>query len=376
MRRLVSGPARWDSSVSCRSTEDVGRHILRAAAREGTHARLAAGWPPASSVKIGVMWTLARVALVVLIAAGGLCAQADIDFNQRRDAAIQAFRSSPSLAGFSVAGEAIMQASDSRLFDGSTPRRPARHPDFEAMKATLAAGVMVSLSALPPEPTLEAIDNERVVDARQPAVRSSFFKRGEPLFVIPLRPFKLVDADVISLVDALSAVNRQPMRLRVAAPMSFGSNGPLGAWDVGAMEARFERDALVHGVGSAGQATGYNVRSVKAPVGWQPCTSNDGSVIGTRVNANWASATVAWIGRSAPGAASLTTRESGGSRTHDKLVNELIDLDRDGVPDFSTWSGIDKSDIVDDVDRPWKAVFVNVEGTWTLAAYRAAPDCT
>jgi hypothetical protein len=321
------------------------------------------------------MRVVTRVAVAVLVAASGLYAQAGPESVQARDAAIRAFRDSPSLSRFSDAGIAIRDASRWPGVDDPSPSRPPRNRDFEAMKATLAAGVVVSPSAL--SGMSLSSPHKRVTLAMLPAVRPSFFQRGEPLFVIALRPFKLVNEnDVISLIDALSAVNRVALRIRVAEPMRFGQDGPLGAWDVGAVDARFDRDAVVHGVARQGQLTGYNVRSVKAPIGTQPCIVSDGSVIGTRVNPEWASAIVGWLGKPAPATATVTSRQLGGAGVHDKLVQEIIDLDRDGVPEFFTVAGIDKSEVVDDVDLPWKAVFVNVAGRWVLGSYRADPDCT
>jgi hypothetical protein len=328
-----------------------------------------------SGVTIGMMSTALRAAVLVVMAAASLRAQPDPETLRTRDAAVQAFRDSPSLGRFSDAGLAITGASGWRAFDGPSPSRPPRNRDFDAMKARLADGIVVSTSVLPSPSSSFDLPPERIM-AMLPAVRPSFFRRDEALFAIALRPFKLIDDDVITLIDALSAVNRVTMRVRVAEPMSFGNNGPRGAWDVGAVEARFEREAPVHGVTPGGQATGYTVRSIRAPIGSQRCGLKEGTVIGTRVNAGWASSVVAWIGKPAPGNAIVTSRAMGGTDVHDKLVTESIDLNRDGVPDFSTWAGIDRSEIVDDVDIPWKAVFVNLDGEWTLGSYRAEPDCT
>jgi hypothetical protein len=313
--------------------------------------------------------------MVVLTAAGGLYAQANPELLRARDDAVRAFHDSPSLGRFSHAGVAIMQASDRYTLDRPDPSPPKNH-EFELMKARLAAGVVVSRSIVP-TPSPFAIPTSRVTLAMLPAVRPSFFRRDESPFVIALRPFKLVDADVVAVVDALSAMNRFTMRVRVAEPMFFSKNGgPLGAWDVGSVEARFDQGAPVQGVSREGQPTGYTVRSVKAPIGEQQCGEVGGSVIGARVNPAWASSILAWIGKPAPGLAIVTSRQAGGVAVHDKLATEIIDLDRDGVPDFSTWAGIDKSEFADDIDIPWKAVFVNLEGQWVLGAYRSVADCT
>lgn len=323
------------------------------------------------------MSTLSRVALLVIGAVGALSAQGD-PLVGRRDAAIQAFHDSPSLTRFSDAGVAITEASDGYPFDRPNADRLVKHREFEAMKARLAAGIVVSTATLPATSSTFSSPTPRVTLAMLPAVRTSFFRTGESLFVIALRPFKLVDEDIIAVVDALSAVNRVPMRIHMAAePMSYGHGGsPLGAWDVRSVDARFDREALVHGVTGRGRITGYRVQAIKTPIGSQNCLDRGGSVIGTRVDADWSSSIVAWIGKPAPANATVTSRETGSTGLHNKLVTELIDLDRDGVPDFSTWAGIDKSEIVDNRDIPWKAVFVNVEGRWILGSYRSAPDCT
>lgn len=323
------------------------------------------------------------VAIAVLMAAGGVYAQdyaqARADFraqmSKERDAAIRTFQESPSLGRFSEIGTTIMMASG--WLDESTRTYqitdlPPKYPDFEKMKAQLAAGVIVSTSAIPAPSGFED-GKERVTLAMLPAIRPSFFRENEPVYAIALRPFRLVDADVITFVDAMSAVNRLTMRIRTVGPIRWGNDGTLGAWDVASVEARYERDALVHSLTRDGRATGYRVRSVKTPIGARFCTDRSGSVIGTRVTPDWDSSIVAWIGKPAPGDATVTSRET--KRDAGKLVTENVDLDQDNVPDFSIWAGSEPG-VIEDIPIPWKLVFVNVGGKWLLGSHRSAPECT
>ncbi|HUQ87120.1 MAG TPA: hypothetical protein VM096_06145 [Vicinamibacterales bacterium] len=322
---------------------------------------------------------IASGVVIAVLAASGLRAQDSqgdaqyrAEMSKERDTAIRAFHNSPSLERFSEAGTAIMTASGwLNATDRKESDLPPKHPEFEKMKARLAAGIVVPASALPAPPAFSD-RTDRVTLAMLPAIRPSFFPASEPVFAIALRPFKLVDEDVDTLIDALSAVNRVTMRIRTAGPIRWGSDGPLGAWDVDSVEARFDQDSMVHGLTRDGQSTGYRVRSVKAPIGSRYCSDRGGSVVGTRVTAAWDSSIVAWIGKPAPGKATITSRQTG--RDLEKLVTENVDLDQDNVPDFSIWAGAYAG--IGELPVQWKAVFVNVGGKWLLGSYRSAPDCT
>jgi hypothetical protein len=238
------------------------------------------------------------------------------------------------------------------------------------MKARLANGVMVSTSAIQTPSEWDLPD--RGTKALLPPIRSSFFRAEDAVFAIAVRPFKLVDVDVVPLIDALSAVNRLTMRIRTAGPIEFGNDGPNGSWDVASVEARFDQAALIHGLTRDGRSTGYRVRSVMTPIGGRNCTDRRGSVIGTRVTPDWDSSIVAWIGKPAPGDAVVTSRDT--RRAATKLVTETVDFDRDNVPDFLIFAGTEPG--IEDIPIPWKVVYVNAGGKWLLGSYREAPDCT
>jgi len=294
------------------------------------------------------------------------------ELDKQRDEAIRTFQDSPCLGRFSEAGIAIMNASDwANARDRKEDDLPPAHPEFEKMKARLATGVMVSMSAIQPPSEWDVPEGDTM--ASLPAIRPSFFRADDALFAIAVRPFKIVDKDVVPLIDALSAINRLTMRIRTAGPIGFGTGGsPNGSWDVASVEARFDQEALVHGLTRDGRSTGYRVRSVMAPIGERNCTDRSGSIIGTRVTPDWDSSIVAWIGKPAPGTAMVTSRQTGSGVT--KRVTETVDFDRDGVPDFFISAGSDIG--ISDLPVPWKIVFVNVEGKWRIGSYRSAPDCT
>ena len=70
----------------------------------------------------------------------------------------------------------------------------------------------------------------------------------------------------------------------------------------------------------------------------------------------------------------MTRRTLGGRGQYQKRLVETVDLDGDGVADFSLWSGLDQA--VASTDTFWKAVYANLGGTWRLVVYRQEEDCT
>ena len=92
------------------------------------------------------------------------------------------------------------------------------------------------------------------------------------------------------------------------------------------------------------------------------------------INAGWRGAILAWVGKAPSGVATMSMRQINGSTQYEKLVIDTIDVDRDGVPDFSVWSGMEEA--VASTDTFWKAVFVNVGGKWLLLGFGQEADCT
>lgn len=297
----------------------------------------------------------------------------------RFDWTARAFWIAPSLARLIQAGAALEAA----LLDQPTLEREdntgrsARfpHPEFEAMKASLATALVRTVA---PPPALDDAYYFDEISKRitLPATRSSFFGANEPLALVPLRPLGLSNAVDIApwLADALSAAEATPYHAGRWRPDYATHIGRMGVWDVSGVDVRFDRPATVHGITSAGRPTAYAIRAMGMEIGAKPCTTTPVAIYGSATDAAWRSAIVAWAGRSAPGVALVDTRVVDGETPSERVTADTIDLDRDGHPDIVRWSGV-REPVVDHASR-WGAVFANVAGTWTLMAYVDEPDCT
>jgi hypothetical protein len=332
---------------------------------------------------------------VVAIAVVGLlaCAHASIATSTARgmqrqtpadkealDRESRAFWNEPSLRRLVNVGFAMEQALlsselvEREMMDGR-PRRP-QNADFEAMKARLAKGVVVNartLPALPPayEPIAKAMKR-----ATLPQTRLSYFRHDEQPYAIALRPFGLDSSeDGVGLADALSAIQKIPLKVERFEPVVAGNFRPLGVWDISEADVRFGTEAIVHAVSTNGVGTGFTISSMRVSLGNQPCGNGGATIEGRPMNGSWMSAAVAWVGKAAPATkATVTTRTLGGSGRYDKLTIETIDLDGDRVPDLSIWGGVEPPVVT--VETYWKAVFVNVGGKWLLLGFNQEADCT
>jgi hypothetical protein len=308
----------------------------------------------------------------------------NLSARDRLDWTSRAFWVSPSLSRFEDVGNVMEPALlTSAARDAEMMRGRAQRPlngEFEAMKTRLEKGVIASRRPPVPGATTDLPENpvgRAMTRAALPAVRRSYFGEDDLLLVLALRPYSLGNSDgpTTALADALSAEYDAVVRMRVAEPTSFGHDGAHGMWDVGAIEATFSKEVTVHGLSSAGMPTGFSIRSFVMPVGYQPCSGTTSTFKGRPINARWNSAIVGWVGKAPPPAkARLASQRLGGAGEYDKLTIDTVDLDADGVPDFSIWSGI--APAVVSTDSFWKAVFVNVGGAWQLLGSAQEPDCT
>ena len=321
---------------------------------------------------------LLAVGCCALVAA--VHAQPTRDYRQELATALKTFFAAPSLQGFvdlaSPMSSAVMTPERWRLEDETgKPQRPP-HADFEAVKARLAAGVVVQGPVTSRSDSagdiLQGPLGKGVARAPLPDVTPSFFGGSEP-FVVPLRPFTLAD-QFVSLADALSAFHRTELRMRVMGPAQMRTHGVYGVWDVGSIGITFARPVRIHGLAADGSPTGADISSMRADFTTY-CGDKALSAINARsINAGWRGAVVAWVGKAPVGVASMSTRQINGATQYDKLVIDTIDIDRDGVPDFSIWSGMQEA--VASTDTFWRAVFGNIGGEWVLLGFAQEADCT
>jgi hypothetical protein len=220
--------------------------------------------------------------------------------------------------------------------------------------------------------------NEELRRAELPPIRASFFREGDLLYPIALRPFTVRGSGEIAvdLTDALSAFWRVPFRTRRWQPLQFTQYASVGAWDTSGVEVVFEREVAIHGVTGRGEPTGFSIVSMIAPLAFEGrCAGSTIDIKGHATTASWRSSIVAWVGKPAPqGGAAVVVRHVPGANKYKTRVIESVDLNQDGIADFSLWAGLEPE--VATTETYWKAVFANVEGKWLLLAFNQEPDCT
>jgi hypothetical protein len=291
---------------------------------------------------------------------------------------MQAFWASPSLEAFvSLADYVPAHLSPEqlqRVEQTGELVRPAYAP-FEAVKKRLAAGIVVRgpvssrtvwASGLP-DPLQTNIKR-----AQLPSIRASFFGSDEP-FVVPLRPFTLAE-QFVSFVDALSAFHKVELRMKVLGPAKMGPHGELGVYDVGSIGITFAQPVRVNGIASNGAPTGADITSLRADFTTRCGEPGLNTINSKGINAGWRGAIVAWVGKAPEGIASMGTRQINGKDAYEKLVIDSVDIDRDGVPDLSIWSGLEPE--LASRETFWEAVFANIGGKWVLIAFAQQADCT
>ena len=306
---------------------------------------------------------------------------------ERLDWAARAFWIAPSIVRLESVGSlmetALMSPEDRsrEMQDGKPYRSP--NPEFDAMKARLAAGVLPKARDKVPrsmgdleghfqEPLKSAVKR-----APRPTITTSFFRADEPLFVVALRPFSLHEQEVaIGLAEALSAVHQVPVRTRALEPVGYYHGGPIGVWDISSLGMRFEKPLRLQAVTARGSTTGLEVSAIRGPIGNQPCGGSGMSVVAKRLNSQWTEAILAWTGKPAASTPAVTTTQISGPTKFERLTAESVDLNGDKVADFLAWTGWAPAVVEEGGTIPWKAVFANVEGKWLLVALAQGLDCT
>ena len=297
---------------------------------------------------------------------------------QAQPSEFKLFWEAPSLQAFMSLGDSLdlaMGPDGMRVEEETRTLHRKVLPPFEAVKKRLAEGIVVHGPVSSRTLYVDGLPDplkKNITRAQLPSIRPSFFGSDEP-YVVPLRPFTLAH-QFVEFADALSAVHKVPVRMKVLGPAKMGPHGVLGVWDVGTVGISFDTPVRVHGVAANGAATGADITSFRADF-TTLCGQPGLNTINARgINPGWRGAILAWIGTSPEGTAHIATQQINGATQYDKLVIDTIDVDRDGVPDFSVWSGIEEA--VASTDTFWKGVFVNMAGKWELLAFAQEADCT
>lgn len=336
---------------------------------------------------------------------------------ERLDWSSRAFWIAPSLQRWATVGEAmtgalLSQEVQQQELSQMKPMRP-KVAEFEAMKQLLAQGILARYAF-----TMPSWTSPNVVAAQAraalPKVSPSFFKRGETPFVVPTSPFGLgnAHASVFSLADALSAGKNVAIKLRILGPAYYAHNRSqaplhlallappwpakvmpdassglihvdtgyeaiLGVWDVGQLSIAFAKVATLHGVTRQGKFSGLGIRELNTDFATGACMGGDLVYTAHPVQGSprWGNEVVSWAGKAPSGAAAtVRSRQFEGQTIYDKLVIHDIDVNGDGIADFSTWQGRYVPQV--SAEGYWNAVFVNVDGKWVLASQEEDADCT
>jgi hypothetical protein len=303
----------------------------------------------------------------------------NLQAREQLDWLLRAFWVSPSLRRFSDAGERIEEAlltSEQRYAESTS--RP-RHAEFDAMKQRLRDGVRAEGRA--DVPVLMEEQDHLVDKARSraplPAVRPSFLSEGDIAFTHPMRPFTLEaeEESGVALIDALSAFHGVGFRARSFGPTGSAHIGILGLWDVGSIGVAFDAPVRLNGTTARGARTALGITSIELPLGNQLCTGTAMSVRGRDAYTSWRNAIVVWVGKDPlPAPAAVAVEEFSGKTRFEKLTVQQIDLDRDGVPDFRIYAGVEPPQA--STETYWKAVFANLNGAWRLVGFSQERDCT
>jgi len=150
----------------------------------------------------------------------------------------------------------------------------------------------------------------------------------------------------------------------------------VGVWDVAAIGVVFEGGPLIQGITRKGEPVALRVESLDIDFGDLRCTRGPLKMHTKKADRSgpWKAAIATWVGKPAvAGKAAVKTRQFG-DQGIDKLVIDEIDLDGDGIADFSVWSGRYAPQI--SAEGYWSAVFANIGGEWKGLAYDQDDDCT
>lgn len=299
----------------------------------------------------------------------------------------RAFWVQPSLQRWGAVGKSLEKTllSEETTNKEINQTKPLRFkvPEFEAMKRRLEQGIISPADARlvsSPGNDYDGHLAQALKRASLPRIKNSYFTQDD-VFALPGKPFNLEAAqfDTLGLVDALSGFHKTPFRMTVERPAYYVDHYEFiaGNWDTGAITAHFDKPVRLNGITQQGRATAVDVAAVGIDFGSGSCVGN-GLTVDTRPVKNtppWQDTLLVWVGKPAqPRVATVKTRRLSGGNVYDALEIHDIDLNGDGVADFSVWNGRYEPQV--SADGLWQAVFANINGEWRLMNYTQDADCT
>jgi hypothetical protein len=150
----------------------------------------------------------------------------------------------------------------------------------------------------------------------------------------------------------------------------------VAAWDVGEITAKFDKPLRLQGITRRGRPTALEIRAIGMSFNLGGCygtnlTIDSKSASGTLP---WQDSLATWVGKPASGKSKVKTRQFKGKGQYDALTIDDIDIDGDGIADFSVWNGRYEPQV--SADGYWQAIYVNIGGQWQLVSYEQDADCT
>lgn len=312
-------------------------------------------------------------------------ARAKLTPRERLDWLSRAFWVAPSLARWVEVGSAmdkVLLSAETREKEVSQGK-PLRFkvPEFEAMKRRLEQG-LVSANDRAGQKTVMGDTKEFEAAQRRaalPEIKPSLFSRGE-VFVLSGTPFNIENNTTgAQFVDSLSAIQGVPFRVRVERPAYYqdgNADQVVAAWDVGEITAKFDQPLRLRGITRRGRPTALDIRSVGMSFNLGGCYGTLLKIDSKAVSGMppWQDTLLAWVGKPATDKAKVKTRRLKGKGQYDALEIDDIDVDGDGIADFSVWNGRYEPQV--SAEGYWQAIYVNVGGQWQLLSFEQDADCT
>lgn len=264
-------------------------------------------------------------------------------------------------------------------------------PEFEAMKQVLIRGVSL-------KPEVEIKNSYTGGDGTEVPILDQLLKQHQLKPVKPSLFKKKTDVVIATAnpddLDSLAALTGGQMAMRVLRGPRFRHDydGFVadGFWDVGAVEVTLQKPVVLHVIAEDGLVSAAIRGRVKVTPNGEYAGCRD-AIFSTipedaKPIAGYPVVTDNLLGFYLPKAldvrkAKITKRavtvklkDGMGELVTEKALLRDIDINSDGIPDFSVWRGPTVGAVAPLIF--WKAIFMNVAGTWEQVFFDSEADCT